>query len=320
MLRVVASQQSPLKSKLQPRRPGLLRRAPRDERLRTAQPDAGAAPQTLIEAANPNRGLRLVEEGAGPGDGQAPKERRTTMQTTDHAVRLPGLVLMGRAFAAARSLLAGVGFTVLVAAALFTLYPQPREWLWQRLSGMAASAWDDQIDRENIAAGPIQTGASALENEQRALTDFISRRYRVANDAIAGFVATAYRAGLEAKVDPLLILAVMAIESRYNPVAESHMGARGLMQIIPKFHLEKLVDHGGESALLDPEVNIQVGARILREYTRRFGDVETGLQMYAGAFDQPTSQYSAKVLAERARLEQMVALQRRAVVKTAAAR
>jgi soluble lytic murein transglycosylase-like protein len=104
-------------------------------------------------------------------------------------------------------------------------------------------------------------------------------------------------------VDPVLILAVMAIESRYNPVAESDMGAKGLMQVIPKFHQEKLLDHGGEHALLDPEVNIHVGAQILREYYRRFGDLETALQMYAGAFDEPTSQYAGKVLGEKNRLE-----------------
>jgi soluble lytic murein transglycosylase-like protein len=95
----------------------------------------------------------------------------------------------------------------------------------------------------------------------------------------------------------------MAIESRYNPVAESVVGAKGLMQVIPKFHLEKLLDHGGEEALLNPEVNIHVGAQILREYYRRFGDQEMALQMYAGAFDEPTSQYANKVFAERARLE-----------------
>ena len=75
------------------------------------------------------------------------------------------------------------------------------------------------------------------------------------------------------------------------------------MQVIPKYHLEKLLDHGGEPALLEPEVNIQVGAQILREYQRRFGDTETALQMYAGALDEPTSQYATKVFAEKARLD-----------------
>ena len=155
-----------------------------------------------------------------------------------------------------------------------------------------------------VSAGPIQArGETPLDLEQRAVTEFIAQRYRVADSAVAGFVATAYRAGARHSVDPLLILAVMAIESRYNPVAESTMGARGLMQVIPKYHLEKLLHHGGEEALLEPEVNIVVGTQILREYTRRLGDVEAALQMYAGALDEPTARYANKVLAERARLE-----------------
>jgi soluble lytic murein transglycosylase-like protein len=81
------------------------------------------------------------------------------------------------------------------------------------------------------------------------------------------------------------------------------MGAKGLMQVIPKYHQEKLFEHGGDEALLEPEVNIQVGAQILREYQRRFGDIETALQMYAGALDEPTSQYANKVFAEKARLD-----------------
>jgi soluble lytic murein transglycosylase-like protein len=95
----------------------------------------------------------------------------------------------------------------------------------------------------------------------------------------------------------------MAIESRYNPVAESTVGAKGLMQVIPRFHLEKLLDHGGEEALLNPEVNIHVGAQILREYYRRLGGLELALQQYAGAFDEPTLQYANKVFAEKARLD-----------------
>jgi soluble lytic murein transglycosylase-like protein len=141
------------------------------------------------------------------------------------------------------------------------------------------------------------------EREQRALAEFISKRWRIADTAATSFVSIAYRAGTRHSVDPVLILAVMAIESRYNPVAESVAGAKGLMQIIPKYHLDKLLDHGGEEALLDPEVNIHVGAQILREYYRRLGDQEAALQRYAGAFDEPTSRYAAKVFEERMRLE-----------------
>lgn len=155
------------------------------------------------------------------------------------------------------------------------------------------------------SAATVETAfaGSAFSGEQRLLTRFISRRYRVAEEAVARFVSTAYRAGAAYSVDPLLILAVMAVESSYNPVAESSMGAKGLMQVIPRFHMEKLVTHGGADALLDPEVNITVGAQILNEYSRRFGDLRVALQAYAGAFDEPTGQYAGKVFAELARLE-----------------
>ena len=111
----------------------------------------------------------------------------------------------------------------------------------------------------------------------------------------------------DTSVDPLLILAVICVESRFNPVAESTFGAKGLMQVIPKFHKEKLVKHGGDDALLDPEVNILVGAQVLREYMKRFGGTESALQAYAGAYEEPTSMYSKLVLSERSRIEQTVA-------------
>ena len=185
------------------------------------------------------------------------------------------------AFAGAKTLLALIG-AVAVGGSL--LLPFHRDGV--QLPALASEGF---FVPSTEVAGPIQTRAETpVEREQRAVTEFIAKRYRVSEQAVAGFVAAAYRAGDEYAVDPLLILAVVAVESRYNPVAESVVGAKGLMQVIPKFHLEKLLDHGGEHALLDPEVNISVGAQILREYRRRFGDTETALQMYAGAFDEPT--------------------------------
>ncbi len=226
------------------------------------------------------------------------------METSENAIKLPGLAGARRLWSAARAVLALVGLAVVLAAVL----PAPRDALLGQFAAWA-EGWEDQS--ANVSAGTIQSAGSAEQREQRAVTEFIAKRYRVAQDATAGFVAAAYRAGSEWKVDPLLILAVVAVESRYNPVAESNLGAKGLMQVIPKFHPEKLAGHGGEGALLDPRVNIQVGAQILREYLRRFGETETALQMYAGAFDEPNSAYAFKVLAERARLEQMVRQVRR---------
>ena len=206
---------------------------------------------------------------------------------------------LSSAYSALKDLLALTG---LAALAGFLLLPL-REPMEKALPALPALVID-QVVAASPSARPVQPVADTpLAREQQAVSEFIAKRYRIADDAAAGFVATAYRAADQHRLDPLLILAVMAIESRYNPVAESVMGARGLMQVIAKYHPEKLEAHGGEQALLEPDINIQVGAQILREYLRRFGDTETALQMYAGALDEPTSQYATKVFAEKARLD-----------------
>ena len=205
--------------------------------------------------------------------------------------------VMGRAYAGAKSLLALIGLATLGGLFLLPL-------AGEGMKTLPVPFGESILEPATVAAGAIEPHIeAALEREQRALTEFIAKRYRVSDAAVASYVAAAYRAGEQYSVDPLLILAVMAVESRYNPVAESTLGAKGLMQIMPKYHLEKVMDRGGAEALLEPDVNIEIGTQILREYQRRFHDTETALQMYAGAFDEPTSQYAGKVFAERARLE-----------------
>jgi soluble lytic murein transglycosylase-like protein len=149
-------------------------------------------------------------------------------------------------------------------------------------------------------------GAEPLDATQQALVEHLSRRFLIAAGATERMVAAAYRAALEVGLDPLLVLAVISIESRFNPIAESVMGAKGLMQIIPKYHLDKLHAAGGEDAVFDPESNIQIGARILQEYVHRTGTLEAGLQFYNGALRDNSAQYAQKVMAERARLGQVL--------------
>lgn len=142
---------------------------------------------------------------------------------------------------------------------------------------------------------------------QQALIKHLSRRFLIASAVTERIVGAAHEAALEVGLDPLLVLAVISIESRFNPVAESVMGAKGLMQIIPKYHYEKLKAAGGEDAVFDPESNIHVGARILQEYVHRTGTLEAGLQFYNGAWRDTSANYAQKVLAERHRLQQIVA-------------
>jgi soluble lytic murein transglycosylase-like protein len=140
-----------------------------------------------------------------------------------------------------------------------------------------------------------------------ALAEFLAKRYRVSQDVTLEFVQIAHAEAARVNLDPLLIMAVIAVESRYNPIAESGVGAKGLMQIIPKFHGDKLAEFGGEKAVFDPESNIRVGTRILREYLSRTGNLGIALQMYAGALSDDNDTYTNKVLNEKQRLQRVVA-------------
>lgn len=142
--------------------------------------------------------------------------------------------------------------------------------------------------------------------QQQWVTSWLSKKYRVAGDATNMLVSTAYLTAREIKLDPLLILAVMAIESGLNPFAESPMGAQGLMQVMSKIHHEKFQDMGGIQAALNPVANIRVGSLILKDYVTRGGSVEAGLKTYVGAAAFETDDgYGSRVLAEYKRLKQV---------------
>jgi soluble lytic murein transglycosylase-like protein len=157
----------------------------------------------------------------------------------------------------------------------------------------------------NTAAAPA---VKAKDNgrEQQWVTNWLAKRYRVAGDAANMLVSHAYTTARDIKLDPLLILAVMAIESRFNPYAESPVGAQGLMQVMSKVHHDKFQELGGVKAALNPLANIKVGSLILKDYVTRGGSVEAGLKSYVGAAaSESDSGYGEKVLAEYRRLKEV---------------
>lgn len=195
---------------------------------------------------------------------------------------------------AAQGVLAGFGLLALVLVAIEGGRVLP-------FGPATATAFAGTID----ATHALEAETAAVRDPQhKVLAGYLARRYRVAGDATVDLVSESYTVGKAVGLDPLLILAVISVESRFNPIAESDMGAKGLMQVIPKFHTEKLAVHGGQDAVLDPKTNILVGAQILKEYIRLAGGVEAGLQMYNGAHDDPTQSYAQKVMGEKQRLEQ----------------
>ena len=184
------------------------------------------------------------------------------------------------------------------------LYPQSAA----PAAAVIAAAPSPATQRVAVERKPEQAEIKLLGNskQQQNVTSWLAKRYRVAGDAANMFVSTAYTTAHEVKLDPLLILAVMAIESGLNPFAESPMGAKGLMQVMASVHHDKFQKVGGAKAALNPEANIRVGAQILKDYVKRTGSVEGGLKTYVGAADMESdSGYGARVLAEWQRLKQV---------------
>lgn len=147
-----------------------------------------------------------------------------------------------------------------------------------------------------------------LDARMRKALDYTARRYKLSPNALEPIFFAAKRAAHEAGLDPLLVIAVIGVESGFNPLSGSVMGAQGLMQVIPRYHADKVhrVNPAGDAAelaLFDPVINVRVGTQVLHEYIRASGGIVEGLQQYVGAIDDPDEGYAAKVLAELERLE-----------------
>lgn len=178
-------------------------------------------------------------------------------------------------------------------------------WLQDRRVVVPASVIEPPKD---LAAHDRATATNPkdLPKQQANVALWLSKKYRVAPEPISAIVAEAYSVGKRVSIDPTLILAVMAIESRFNPFAQSHMGAQGLMQVMTRVHRDKYKSYGGDFAAFDPLSNLQVGVKVLKDSIRSAGSVEGGLKYYVGAANLPyDGGYTAKVMAEYSRLNQV---------------
>ena len=170
-------------------------------------------------------------------------------------------------------------------------------WLQERQEIAIGFTEPDAIDRAT-AAEPKD-----LPKPQAALAFWLARKYGVAPEPLSVLVSEAFEIGAKAKLDPTLILAIMAIESGFNPFAQSPVGAQGLMQVMTKVHSDKYENFGGKLAAFDPVTNLRVGVKVLQECISRAGSVEGGLKLYVGAGNlENDGGYAGKVLAEHSRL------------------
>jgi len=207
--------------------------------------------------------------------------------------------------------LAFVGVAVVLAIAALGARPDLQQagearlmgWLQERqIATLGMVPELDAIDRAT-ATNPL-----ALPKQQAAIAYWLSKKYRVAPEPVSALVAEAFQVGERTKMDPTLILAVMAIESGFNPFAQSPVGAQGLMQVMTGIHSDKYESFGGKMAAFDPVTNLRVGVKVLQECIQRAGSLQAGLKYYVGAANLPDDGgYADKVLAEHSRLKEVAA-------------
>lgn len=152
------------------------------------------------------------------------------------------------------------------------------------------------------------TDPRGLSRQQAAVAHWLARRYRVAPEPVSRLVQEAWAVGQRAKVEPTLILSIMAIESGFNPFAQSSVGAQGLMQVMTRVHDDKYEAFGGTLAAFDPVTNLRVGVQVLKECIQRAGSLDEGLRYYVGAANlADDTGYTARVMAEHDLLKAVAA-------------
>jgi soluble lytic murein transglycosylase-like protein len=214
--------------------------------------------------------------------------------------------------------LALLGLAVVVALVFVAGRPDLRHqtetwalgWLQERhdIRNEEAPAGDLTVVAAEPAAVARATAVhpSELTQQQAALAKWISRRYNVALEPVGRVVQEAWAIGHKVGLDPTLILAIAAIESRFNPFAQSAMGAQGLMQVMTRVHVDKYEPFGGTHAAFDPIANLKVGVQVLRECIARAGGLEAGLRWYVGAANTADDGgYLSKVLSEQGHMKRV---------------
>jgi hypothetical protein len=238
--------------------------------------------------------------------------RESTLRSVDVFMRDVGNGLLEISHNSLALLGLAVVVTLVFVGGRADLRQQTETWALGWLQERHDSRIEASDDLTVAAAEPGAVGRataqhpSELTKQQAALAKWISRRYNVALEPVGRLVQEAWTIGHTVGLDPTLILAIAAIESRFNPFAQSAMGAQGLMQVMTRVHVDKYEPFGGTHAAFDPIANLKVGVQVLRECIARAGGLEAGLRWYVGAANlADDGGYLSKVLSEQGHMKRV---------------
>lgn len=161
----------------------------------------------------------------------------------------------------------------------------------------------DRIPSSKLDPQALDSNLMGSLQNQRAIADFYEKKYKLERAKIEEYVSNTILIAKEVNIDPVLLLAVISVESNFNPNTKSQAGAEGLMQVMTAVHKDKYALYGGTSEAVKPEVNIRVGAYILKYLIATAGSLRNGLKYYVGAANaEDDGGYADKVISERNQL------------------
>jgi len=174
-------------------------------------------------------------------------------------------------------------------------------WLYTRLH-----ISDAEDERQQVLLRSLAAPATDLDADQLALVQAIRSKYRIAPEPLNALILEVFDLANRGNLDPTLILAVIGVETNYNPFANSPTGAKGLMQVSPDAHSDQFEPYGGPMAIFDPKTNLRIGVKILKECIDLSGSLLEGLRLYKAGEESISleSDYIARVLAEQNRLKE----------------
>ena len=242
-----------------------------------------AGPFDLARVLVPDEARQMVWQGGytgGSQSGLAALDSQTSDQDIAH-------IIYGRAT-----------FPMLKQETVALLNPEVARIQVKSISHLA-----DQIPSSKIDPQALDSNLMAPIKNQKAVAEFFEKKYNLDKNKIEEYVSNAVLISREVKIDPVLLLAVISVESNFNPMTKSKAGAEGLMQVMTNVHKEKYALYGGVAGAVKPEVNIRIGAYILKYLIATSGSLRNGLKFYVGAGNADNDGgYADKVMAERNRI------------------
>lgn len=149
----------------------------------------------------------------------------------------------------------------------------------------------------------VESSVVVLTTEEPKLhpaVEYITKsNSKVSQEDAIKIVDSSIKWGTRFGIEPSLLLAIAKVESTYDKFAISPVGAFGILQVLPKWHIDKIKDakqEVGTPEMFDIDANIYVGTQIIKNCKVKYkGNINQALKCYNGSVGMNTS-YDKEVI------------------------